>query len=228
MNRRYRARFLELIEQSGRQLGLWLSPEEVAELSQELMLRFLTSKSEFKGTDRNEFWAFIRSSISNLLVDFVRKMNARRRRAERNAPIGLSGVFKAPRCYGVFASRERDPEQILLRKEQDELLDQRLHELIGSWAEQPLQVAALRLTYIEGLTSREAGERLKGGLSPRQIDHLIQRLRRALGSAGVPLNRRSVPRGEAGRFRHVIPPYLRMRPSRRLDPDQPRSSRLGF
>ncbi len=188
------------------EIGIHLSPEEIAELCQDLFVKLLTCERPFRGQSTFEFWAYIHRSTRHLALDFARRKRAAKRRGCRGpVELSVSGIFKSKYRVGVLSARDSDPEQVLLRKEHHQELTERCLSFC-----RPEHAEAVQLTIFEGCTSAEASQRLRGSLSPKQVDNAVGHFKKALSREGLRFHRRT-NFGPCNPLRHMLPPVKRLR-----------------
>ena len=209
LSRRYGRRIRRSLYVTAFEIGIYLTPDEIAELCQDLFIKLLTCEQPFRGKSTFEFWAYLHRSVRHLVLDSARKKRAAKRRGCRGTvALSASGIFRSQYRTGVLSAREGDPERALLRKEHHSELTDRCLSLC-----RPLtleQAEAIQLTIFEGCTSAEASRELDGALSPKQVDNVVGRLKRALNRHGLVLQRRAGLR-PSNPHRHMLPPVRRLR-----------------
>lgn len=166
------------------------------ELLQEVYCQLLgEGSSTFEGQHNEQLWGWIERISEHLICDLWR-----RQRALKRCPPATSDT-SVELCSGqgpwyVTTS----PEQQLLAKEDFGSLLQRCREVMlgvhRRWA-----VQLLRWAFLEGCTSQEISLASGEELSPKDVDRLLQRLRRGLASRGLKLPRR----GSGGRQAPWVP-----------------------
>ena len=160
--------------------GLALVGADLDEMVQELYCRLLAVRNEgFRGRSEKELFNYLNRAIYSLVVDRQRALDAKKRWPNRRRVADTSEL--PARCS--------DPEEELLGKERRKLFFQRCLE-IARCDRVVVELRALKMAVLEGWTSREIARRLEGGLNARQIDNLVQRLRRHLAKDGILLPRR--------------------------------------
>lgn len=208
LHQRFALRFESRLVVATHGMGIFLSADEPQELRQELMIRFFTCEQPFRGRTEEEFWCFVNTSVHNLAVDFARYLRARRRRSTRHSMrVSSTDLCRDRSEVQALRSREPDPEAILLRRE---LQLQLIHTVERLFPGRPEHLDAVVLTVLVGLTSREASFELRGALNPKQIDHILNRLRHRSGLPDGLFKRRggSV---EKRLYTRTLPPTLKVR-----------------
>ncbi len=209
---RYAPRIRFRLYCAGRRAGMHLGREETLELCQDLFLRFLSCEHPFRGRTDFEFWAYINKSVRHLVLDLARRKRANKRRGcQGSLAVSSSSTFRSQYRVGVLGARECDPEHALLRKEHHKELADRCLSLCRPAS--PLQTRAIQLTLFEGCTSIEASHRLDRALSPKQVDNVVARLRKALQREGLSLERRASGR-PSHPLHHLLPPVTTLHLSR--------------
>ena len=161
--------------------GVPLVGADLDEMVQELYCRLLAARSEgFRGRSEPELWKYLNQAIYSLVVDRRRALHTQKRRGIRMRVAAGTSDVPEPRA---------DPEEHLLGKERRKLFFQRCLE-IARCDRVVVELRALKMALLEGWSSREIAGRLDGGLNAKQIDHLVQKLRRHLAKDGILLPRR--------------------------------------
>ena len=177
---RYDGQVRSTVRLTAMRCGVPLVGADLEEMVQELYCRLLAARSGgFRGRDEKQLVKYLNQAIYNLIVDRRRAHYTQKRRSMRQRFAGTSDVPE-PRA---------DPEEQLLGKERRKLFFQRCLE-IARCDRVVVELRALKMALLEGWSSREIARRLEGGLDARQIDNLVQRLRRHLAKDGISLPRR--------------------------------------
>ena len=159
------------------------------ELLQEVYCQLLgEGSSTFEGEHDEQLWGWIERLAEHLLCDLWRRRTALKRCPPATAGKSISiGSLPGLTCNSV------SPEQQLLTKEGFRCLLMRCREVMQG-VQDHLVVRLVRWAFVEGCTSHEISA-VCGDLTSRDVDLLLQRLRRGLATQGLKLPRR----GSGGR-----------------------------
>lgn len=173
-----------------------LARDEIEDLTQEVFLRLIRAgrDGDFdpRRRESGQVVRYLKRVIRSLLVDRARSETAQKRMpqplldwSQHDADRAAAGEVEWNTPEDRLLARER--RRMFLgycRRQADGLPDVRRHDA----------VTALRLTVLEGWSSREASRALSGHLTPGQIDLLVFRLRRDLEADGYSMPRRGCVR----------------------------------
>jgi RNA polymerase sigma factor (sigma-70 family) len=166
------------------QLGL-----EVEDLLQELYCRLLSAgrSGRFLGRTDAELGRYLRQAAISVVADRRRALRTDKRNVsvpslEEDATRRWLEE-RPPTC-----PEEETPEGRYRLREARRTFSRHCDELARS--QRAAKLGALRLTLLNGCSSREVARRLGGALTPAQVDRLVAKLRRRLHREGIALPRR--------------------------------------
>lgn len=161
--------------------GLPLTEPDLDEIVQDFYCRLLTAQGRgFGGRTEEELWCYMTRVAQSLVVDRQRQLAAHKR-----GP----GAHRATADLARLPSPKPDPEQRLLKKERRGVFFKRCFEVVRC-DRVSLELRALTLALLEGWSSREIADELRGRLSADRVDKLVWLLRRRLSRDGIRMPRR--------------------------------------
>lgn len=154
---------------------------EIEDLAQDLCCRLLAVPSGFEGRSDGEVWGYVWRAVRTLMSDRRRYLMADKRNADSR--------WHDPVMLEELICQHPDPERRLLAEESWERF---LESCAGCFprTRRGFVRRLIRLVLLEGCNSQEAAERLGMGLSAKQVDNFMVRLRRNLLKRGIHLPRR--------------------------------------
>ena len=150
--------------------------EDVSDVVQVTLLHAYAGISDFRGTSEAELKAWLKTILSNTLINLAKKHSAKKRdlRLERSMDQQLQD--SAMRIVGELSAHKTSPSAQLMRQERAEQLAEALTKLLED------EYQAVTLKHIHGWTVAEIGEQL--GRTPEGVAGLLRRglkkLRRSL------------------------------------------------
>lgn len=141
--------------------------EGVSDVVQATMLQAHAAASDFRGTTEAELKAWLKTILSNTLVNLAKKYHAKKRdfRLERSIDQNLQD--SAMRMVGELSAGKTSPSVHLVRQERAEQLADALTQLLED------EYEAVTLKHIHGLTVAEIAEHLDR--SPEGVAGLLRR-----------------------------------------------------
>lgn len=141
--------------------------EGVSDVVQATMLQAHAAASDFRGSTEAELKAWLKTILSNTLVNLAKKYQAKKRDVRLERSIDQSLQDSAMRIVGELSAGKTYPGANLLRQERAEQLAEALARLLEN------EYQAVTLKHIHGLTVVEIAERL--GRTPEGVAGLLRR-----------------------------------------------------
>lgn len=162
--------------------GAGLSFEEIL---QEVYCRLLDDRqAPFEGRSGEQLWAWVERVAGHLMCDLWRRRRARKRQQPTPESVSLH-------WYGAEIERQAraNPEHRLLVNEAMEVLLRRCRDVVREVSGETV-ASLLRRAFLEGCTSREIAHSSDGRMTTRDVNRLLNLLRRRLAARGLYLPRR--------------------------------------
>ena len=154
---------------------LFLVGAETEDLMQEAMIGLIKAIREFNPEEKASFHTYATSCIRNQIRSAIRAAN-RKKHQPLNEYLSFytdSEEIDGQTLLQRFTSgREADPEQILIRKEEQKEQDERIRTSLS-----PME-RKVALYYLEGMSYARIAEQL--GKSERSVNNALTRIRRKL------------------------------------------------
>lgn len=141
--------------------------EDVSDVVQATMLQAHAAESEFRGSTEAELKAWLKTILSNTLVNLAKKYKAKKRDFRLERSIDQSLQDSAMRIVGELSASKTSPSAHLMRQERAEQLADALTKLLDD------EYEAVTLKHIHGLTVAEIAQRI--GRTPEGVAGLLRR-----------------------------------------------------
>ncbi len=169
------------VQQAASRCGMSLAGPDLDEMVQDLYCRLLSVRDRgVRGGSAHELWKYLLCVANSLVVDRMRQQNARKRR-----PSGAGRRVDPSRLRSPIL----DPEEELIKKERRKVFFKRCLEVVRC-DRVALELRALTMALLDGWSSREIAQELKGGLSADRVDKLVYLLRCSFRRDGIRMPRR--------------------------------------
>ncbi len=140
------------------------SPEEIADLSQEGMIGFLSAVYTYSENGKASFLTYAYGCIRNSIISVVRKSTSQKRVPEK--------LITSLQLLPNEAAVTETPEEILIRERSIKHITSLIEELLTENEKKVLKL------YLSGMSYNEIGE--ETSLSPKAVDSTLQRGRKKL------------------------------------------------
>jgi RNA polymerase sigma factor (sigma-70 family) len=165
--------------------------EDVEDIVQNLYTRLLADEGHrlknFRGTTEEELFGYLRRTATRLSIDVQRRARA----VKRGGGVSMK-VVRDLEAQGKTSLEGRpSPEERLLAQESCRLAIREALPSRPSWARRDLKI--LRLSLIEGRTSREISQAWGGTLHPSSVDSSMHRMRQRLAASSLNLGELGMP-----------------------------------
>jgi RNA polymerase sigma factor (sigma-70 family) len=178
---RYQQRVHGLARQVLVRQGVRRAAQETDEYVQELYLRLWSVDGLcFRGRTEEDLWQYFARAVHNLAVDHRRRAKAARRCRERLRLRGQEAMSDDVTVSPERRAMARQDLRGVIRRVRRAARNIRVE----------LKLRVIRLAYLDGCSSPEITLRLRGLLTPAQVDATLCRLRRRLSEDGLALGRR--------------------------------------
>lgn len=159
---------------------------DLDEVMQEVYCQVLAKRgTPFEGDVDEQLWRWVERVAEHLICDFWR-----RHQAFKRCPPGARVEASEVLCTADVEQTLSSPEHHLLVKEGIGGLLERCRNVLHGVRSETV-VTVVRRAFLEGCTTREIAWASDGQLSVREVNALLNRLRRGLAAQGLRLPRRS-------------------------------------